>query len=115
MGWISVKDILPEDNQTVIIYYGDIDVAIFERGISIEEREKMKRGEVEDPAEYVYSPREGVQKTNRSNLYRRADQWGNNKVPYCWVSNSELMEWLGQEVSHWMPLPEFPRDEYETK
>lgn len=32
----------------------------------------------------------------------------NNKRPYSWYAPQGPMHWLGQDVSHWMPLPEPP-------
>lgn len=46
----------------------------------------------------------------RSSLYYGADEHGNNRKPYCWIANGGPMTWFGQEVSHWMPLPERPND-----
>jgi hypothetical protein len=39
------------------------------------------------------------------------DVHGNNLVPYCWYSNYGPGKWFGQEVSHWMELPEPPKED----
>lgn len=109
-GWISVKEKLPEDGQIVIIYKGDVNVARFECGISMEERKKMEVGEVDDPVESVWSSSTGNRYVKRSKLIERADEFGNNKVPYFWVAPKGPMQWNGQDVSHWMPLPDSPND-----
>ena len=106
--WISTKDKLPNDGEVVMIYDGEINVAKFERGISVEEREKMKRGEIDDPISETWRYAHGDEDIKRSKLFYGADEWGNNEVPYCWAAPSGPMEWFGQDVSHWMPLPEAP-------
>ena len=35
--------------------------------------------------------------------------FGNNETKYSWVAPQGPMSWFGQEVSHWMPLPEPPK------
>lgn len=106
--WISTKDRLPEDGQTVLIFDGSVNVAKFERGISKEEREKMKRGEIDDPIHTGWNLADGYFEVKRSDSYGRSDEDGNNKVPYCWVALIGPMTWFGQYVSHWMPLPDKP-------
>ena len=93
--WISVKDRLPEDGEILLIYDGDAyqwkpeqSVAKFVKGKS---KEQLKA--------------EGY-KTICS-----ADEDGNNKKPYKWVSTNSPMSWFGQMVTHWMPLPHPPKGE----
>lgn len=107
--WISTKENLPEDGQTVLIFCGYIDVARFERGISKDERNKMKNGEIEDPLCTVGDYYHGEHKVHRSKLYGGADEDGNNAVPYRWYAPKGPMSWFGQEVSHWMYLPDSPQ------
>ena len=102
--WISVKDRLPEENEYVLIWcIGEIQVARIEKGISEEERAKMKRGELPDP-----EIRRG---RKRSSCYFGCDVQGNNEVPYRWEANGGPMDWFGQDVTHWMPLPQPPKGE----
>lgn len=110
-GWRRTRDELPEDGQIVLIFDGSINVAKFERGISIEEREKMKRGEIENPTHTAWTLSDGCFEVKRSDSFEGADEWGNNKVPYCWNAPAGPISWFGQEVSHWMPLPEHPERE----
>jgi hypothetical protein len=61
MNWISTKDDLPKDRERVIIFTKEpilmskydepihIRTANFVRGITKEERDKMKKGELTDP------------------------------------------------------------------
>ena len=49
--WISVKDRLPEENEYVMIWCGECQIARIEKGISEEQRNAMKRGELDDPCE----------------------------------------------------------------
>jgi len=100
--WIHVKDRLPKNGQTVIIFSQKINVARFVRGISKEERREMKLGQIGDQVL-------GESSILRSNLYYPDDEDGNNKVPYHWVAPEGPMKWFGQEVSHWCPLPRSPK------
>lgn len=34
---------------------------------------------------------------------------GNNKTTYVWDAPCGPMSWFGQDVTHWMPLPDPPR------
>lgn len=110
--WISVDERLPKEKQYVLIWLwsGSAQVARIEKGISMSERAKMRRGEIENPLISVSnSPFDtGRKAVYRGNLYYGADEHGNNKKPYRWVANGGPMTWFGQEVSHWMPLPERP-------
>ena len=110
--WISVKDRLPEEGEYVLILMGSqIEVARIEKGISQEEREKMRSGELPDKEEFGYIPGREPFIRKRSDAIRGCDQWGNNSVPYKWYAQSGPMEWWGQYVSHWMQLPELPASE----
>lgn len=107
--WISVKDKLPEENEYVLILMGsEIEVARIEKGISEEERAKMKSGELPDKEEFGYIPGRPVFAIKRSDSIKGCDQWGNNTVPYKWYARSGPMQWWGQNVTHWMPLPDHP-------
>ena len=109
-GWISVEERLPEEGKYVIVWVGSVQVARIEKGITEEERQKMKNGEVEDRIEYGWSQSTGCIPLKRSNLYKACDVHGNNRVPYCWKANGGPMEWFGQNVTHWMPMPEPPKE-----
>lgn len=108
--WISVNDELPEDGEAVLIWVGKVQVARIYKGITEQEREKMKNGELPNPSETVWSLSTGYVSMKRSETYRKCDVFGNNLVPYCWESISGPMEWFGQNVSHWMPLPNAPKE-----
>ena len=107
--WISVEERLPEENVYVLIAVGNsIQVARIIKGISEEKREKMKNGELPDPEETCFAA-DKIITLRRSQLYRSGDVWGNNLVPYYWKANGGPMEWFGQNITHWMPLPEAPK------
>lgn len=111
MEWISVKDKLPEENEYVLILVGSkIEVARIEKGISQEERKKMKNGVIPDKEEFGYIPGREVFTIKRSDVIKGCDEWGNNFVPYKWYAQSGPMEWWGQNVSHWSKLPEQPKE-----
>jgi len=103
MEWISTDIDLPSEGQEVLVYAGNYSqeykhhVATFRRGITIEEREKMRIGDLPNPY---------YQGTKRSEVYMGCDEHGNNEKPYIWdVSPLTL---FGQYVTHWMPLPDKP-------
>ena len=109
--WISVKDRLPEENEYVMIWCGECQIARIEKGISEEQRKAMKRGELDDPFETGWNSQSGYFTLKRSQLYKACDEQGNNRVPYCWYANGGPMKWFGQEVTHWAYLPMPPKGE----
>lgn len=108
--WISVNDRLPEEKESVMIWDGEWQVAKIEKGISEKEREAMKNGEINNPVEIGWNVTDGYFKLKRSEAYRACDEGWNNRVPYCWYVNGK-MKLFGQNVTHWMPLPEPPKGE----
>lgn len=106
--WISVEDRLPEEKEYVMIWCGECQIARIEKGISKEQREAMKRGELDDPCESGWTLSTGYFTLKRSQAYKACDEQGNNRVPYCWYPNGGPMSWFGQNVTHWMPLPKPP-------
>ena len=109
--WISVKDRLPEENEYVMIWDGELEISKIEKGISEKERELMKNGEINDPVEIGWNMSDGYFKLKRSESYRACDEGWNNSVPYCWYVNGGMTKLFGQNVTHWMPLPEPPKEE----
>ncbi len=109
--WISVKDRLPEENEYVMIWCGECQIAKIEKGISEEQRKAMKRGELDDPFETGWTLSRGYFTLKRSQSYKACDEQGNNRVPYCWYANGGPMKWFGQEVTHWAYLPMPPKEE----
>jgi hypothetical protein len=103
-----VEERLPDENEYVLIWVGKVQVARIEKGITEEDRQKMANGEINDSIEYGWSLSTGYMPLKRSRVYRECDVQGNNHVPYCWKANGGPMTWFGQNVSHWMPLPEPP-------
>ena len=109
--WISVEDRLPEENEYVMIWCGECQIARIEKGISEEQRNAMKRGELDDPYETGWTLSSGYFTLKRSQSYKACDEQGNNRVPYCWYANSGPMKWFSQEVTHWAYLPQPPKGE----
>ena len=109
--WIPVTERLPEENEYVMIWCGECQIAKIEKGISEEQRNAMKRGELDDPREICWTSSSGYFQLKRSESYRACDEGWNNKVPYCWRVNGGMMTLFGQNVTHWMPLPEPPKED----
>ena len=106
--WISVEDRLPEENVAVLIWSGSISIAKLEKGITMAEREAMKKGEVDDPKDLGWTSSNGWFWIKRSDSMRPCDEWGNNLKPYCWETVGSIGQHFGQDVKYWMPLPEKP-------
>lgn len=115
----NVNDELPPDRSYVLIHltndnWGDPDdklgnrywkVAKIIRGLSLKDREKMGKGEIDDPLECGYIFPDGIRtEQKRSNTYHEEDEYGNNKVPYIW-SEFGTSSYFGQEVDFWCNLP----------
>lgn len=109
--WIPVTERLPEENEYVLIWCGECQIARIEKGISEEQRKAMKNGEINDPVESGWNMSDGYFRLKRSDSYKACDEGWNNKVPYCWRVNGGMMTLFGQNVTHWMPLPEPPKGE----
>ena len=113
--WILCTDQLPPEDEYVLIYlgFGNYDIAKVELGISEEEREKMKLGELDDPIEYGMCA-SGIIKTKRRDAYKAADQGFNNAVSYCFRTKSGI-NIFGQRVEAWCKLPKFYNTYHEGK
>jgi len=99
--WIETKKELPPEGKYVLGRHNRgtwIDatdqenvncvVVKLEKGISEEDRGKMKNGELPNPKigpNYCLS--DGYTYSQRSKIYTRSDIFGNNKVPYRKVSS----------------------------
>jgi hypothetical protein len=116
MNWISTKDRLPEEGKYVLarhnigIWNDNTDqanvncvVVKLVRGISIEEREKMKKGELPQTLEIGWCLSSGWSKTERSRIYKPGDEDEDNLVPYSWETFGPD-SFLGQTITHWMPI-----------
>jgi len=112
--WIPVADdSLPDEGEEVLVWDGCYRIAKIEKGISVDERERMKRGEIPDPEEWGWNVAEGYFRVRRSEAYKACDEQGNNEKPYCWHVDNGKGTLFGQDVKYWMPLPEPPKEEKE--
>lgn len=102
--WISCSERLPEENVYVLVWCGEVKIARIIHGISKEQRIKMQEGIIDDPVSDGWNLSNGYFQVKRSETYRACDEYGNNKVPYCW--DCIYGEMFGQDVKAWMPLPE---------
>ena len=109
--WVPVTERLPEEKEYVMIWCGECQIARIEKGITEEQRKAMKRGDLDDPCETGWTSSGGYFTLKRSESYRACDEGWNNKVPYCWYVNGGVVTLFGQNVTHWMPLPEPPKGE----
>lgn len=98
--WIDSEFELPKDNEKVLIIHdGELKMARFKKGISAEEREKMRRGEIDNPSEQCWNLSNGYKVIKRSELISAADEAGNNKKPYGWEIKSRTV--FGQNIRYW--------------
>lgn len=117
MAWISTKDQLPEPGKYVFAKHNrgtwhdstdqeNVNTVVVKlvRGISMEEREQMKRGELPQTLERGWCLSDGWNDTERSRVYKSEDEYGNNLVPYYWDSFGPD-SFFGQTITHWMPIP----------
>ena len=104
MKWISTKDALPKDGKLVLIFDGGFDIAVLRKGISMQERIKMKNGELEDKTEYGYFANKDFRTMKRSEVIKPQDEYWNNLKPYCWEIVNANATKFGQDVDYWTPL-----------
>lgn len=111
--WIT--DRLPEERKYVLVRlnkdnWKDSDdpegvyyvVAKLVKGISIKDREAMKKGEIPCPMVKFRG-----EDTPRWRIYKGGDEQGNNLVPYSWHPFGPGT-FFGQEVIGWMDIEPFP-------
>lgn len=106
--WISVEDDLPNEGEDLLIWIGSAKSARIRKGITEEERQKMRNGELPNPKNEYWCGSKGYVSIERSEIHKEEDIWGNNLVPYCWELDGGYTL-FGQQVKYWMPLPEAPK------
>ena len=118
--WVDASKHLPDAGKYVLVHltkdnWRDSEdqagvyfkIAKLRRGISLDERARMKAGELPDPDSHGWiAPDDQWQRvtSRRSDTYKGEDEYGNNQRPYCWKSFGPDSYW-GQEVDYWMPIP----------
>lgn len=109
--WISAEDRSPEEKERefVLVWCGKIEIARIRKGITEEQRQKMRNGELPNTDELYFNNTNGYHYIKRSEVIKPCDLWGNNLVPYCWEIQGGLQTIFGQDVTHWMPLPQPPK------
>lgn len=118
MNWISTEDKLPEEGKYVLARHNNTNwndhtdqdnvncvVVKLVRGISKEEREKMKSGEITDfEIKFINANRDSDYiDVNRSHITFPEDEDGNNERPYKWESFG-CSSYNSQEISHWTTI-----------
>ena len=97
--WIPCVEKLPEKDQQVIIYTTikgkSINICTFKRGISAKEREELK----------LSGDKRGI-------TFTGADEYSGNRKPYNWDVVYGPGSYFGQDVTHWMPIPDSPDSDY---
>lgn len=88
---ISIEDRVPEDRQVVLIYTNETNV--------FGSKGQLMRFHV---ATFVKG--RTAEEVERDRCSTFGDQQWNNRVPYGWKGDGPCA-WFGQEVTHWMPLP----------
>ena len=107
--WISVEDDLPNEGEDLLIWIGSSKSARIRKGITEEERQKMRNGELPNPKNEYWCLSQGDTLIERSEIYTSADVHGNNLVPYCWeLDGGNTL--LGQHVKYWMHQPQPPEN-----
>lgn len=122
-AWVSVADRLPPAGLYVLVHltkgnWKDSEdpkgvynvVAKLRMGLSKEDRERMKRGELPDPDYHGYIAPGGHWEnvtSKRSDVTKAEDEAGNNLRAYNWSGFGNGDYW-GQEVDYWMPIPSLP-------
>lgn len=91
--WTATSDRLPEDGQQVLCYTPETNLYNARHEPVHIWRMDFVRGKIPGPKDTIGS----------------ADLHGNNRVPYVWrCENGGSI--FGQNVTHWMPLPELPAE-----
>lgn len=107
MKWINIEEQKPNDGQQVLVIknkvVSTIAVASFRKGLSIKEREEMKKQENPEMVPML-SFLNTVSKTPRYMVESACDEGvGNNIPPYSWDGVGP-MQYFGQDFTHWLPL-----------
>lgn len=116
MSWIKTEDELPEPGKYVLARHNrgtwfdsqDQDnvncvVVKLVRGLSKEDREKIKLGLLPEQYYDAYDSLSGHHKAKRSNSFSGDDEDGNNLKPYGWHEFGPD-HFFGQEITHWQPI-----------
>jgi hypothetical protein len=118
MYWISTEDRLPQEGKYVLARHNKTNwkdhtdqnnvncvVVKLVRGISKEQREKMKSEEIIDPEIEMINPSKDYEYVTfkRSDIIFPEDEYGNNEKPYKWEAFGSS-GYNGQEITHWATI-----------
>jgi len=118
MYWISTEDRLPQEGKYVLARHNKTNwkdhtdqnnvncvVVKLVRGISKEQREKMKSEEIIDPEIEMINPSRHFEYVTfkRSDIIFPEDEDGNNFKSYKWESSGS-QSYYGQEITHWATI-----------
>lgn len=116
MEWISVENELPSEGKYVLVRHNrgtwkdatdqenvNCVVAKLVKGISQDEREKMRLGQINEPSERGWCLSDGWRDTPRHLVYKAGDEHGNNHKPYYW-STFGVDSFNGQDITHWAKI-----------
>ena len=115
--WIKTSDEIPPEGKYVLGLYRTKDdqknatyvVIKMVKGISMADREKMERGEIQNPIDGPnWCLSQGDTYSLRSKVYTSDDEWGNNLVPYSFYASDAGKRFFGQTITHWQPIDDAP-------
>jgi hypothetical protein len=112
--WIDVNESLPDPCEEVLIFTkeGRYQIAIFQKGMSLKEREQMKNGEIPttyvNQTDYIVESKEFVTTTiPRYEVFYFIDERDGSPDRYYWEATNNI-DYVNREVSHWCRLPTEP-------
>ena len=112
--WIDINESLPEPYEEVLIFTKEdrYQIAIFQKGMSLKEREQMKNGEIPttyvNQIDYIVKSKEFVTTTiPRYEVFYFIDESDVSPDRYYWEATNSI-NYVNREVSHWCRLPTEP-------
>ena len=123
MEWINIKDELPNNKEIVLCYFEKapwiskdirykLRMAEFRKGMTLEERENLLTGLVEDTDVVYRNTIDGIYTTKRSRVWSAEDEQDNNPHGYIWNIHGNtylaayVTMWCRVDVSGLLPEPD---------